>query len=50
MVKYSPEELIALSIVFMVVPIVAAGLRVWAVRIKKAEFAADDYLIFPGLV
>lgn len=50
MATYTPQELIALSVVFMILPLIAVGLRAWAVRIRNGHFTADDYVIVAAMV
>ena len=46
----SKGEIVALGVVFMVLPAIATVLRVWARSIVGSKLAADDYLIFMALV
>ena len=46
---YSPTEMIALAVLFSILPLIAVALRLWARRILKARFAMDDYLVFVAL-
>lgn len=48
--SYSKGEMIILGIVFLLLPIVAVVLRIWAKKIQRTSLAWDDYLIFPALV
>ena len=50
MPTYTPQEMIALSIIFMFLPIAAVALRAWAIRIRNARFMADDYTIVAAMV
>ena len=50
MAKYTPQEMIALSVIFMIVPLIAVALRAWAVRIRNGRFTADDYVVLPAMV
>ncbi|KAL8788760.1 MAG: hypothetical protein Q9195_007167 [Heterodermia aff. obscurata] len=47
---YSPGEMIALAVIFSILPLIAVGLRMWARRIMKARYCLDDYFIFVALV
>ena len=46
---FSPGEMIALAVIFSILPLIAVGLRLWARRIMKARYALDDYFIFVAL-
>ena len=46
----SQRKVIVLAIVFMVLPTIAVGFRLWAKVIKKLRPTADDYMILPALV
>ena len=50
MATYTPQEMIALSVIFMMIPLITVVLRAWAVRIRSARFTADDYVILAALV
>ena len=50
MATYNPHEMIALSVIFMILPLIAVALRAWAVRIRNGRFTADDYVIAAALV
>ena len=50
MATYTPREMIALSVIFMIMPIIAVALRAWAVRIRNARFMADDYIVLAAMV
>ena len=50
MVSYSSSEMTVLSVVFMVLPVTAVILRFWAVKIRRASFTIDDYIIVPAMV
>ena len=47
---FSPGEMIALAVIFSILPLIAVGLRVWARRIMQAKYNLDDYFIFVALV
>ena len=47
---FSPGEMIALAVIFSILPPIAVGLRLWARRIMKARYGLDDYFIFVALV
>ena len=47
---FSPGEMIALAVIFSILPIIVVGLRLWARRIMKARYGLDDYFIFAALV
>ena len=50
MATYTPREMIALSILFMIIPLIAVALRLWAVRIRRGRLTADDYTIVAATV
>ena len=50
MATYTPHEIIALSVIFMILPLIAVALRAWAVRIRNGRFTADDYVIVAAMV
>lgn len=50
MVSYSSSEMTVLSGIFMVLPVTAVILRFWAVKIRRASFTIDDYIIVPAMV
>lgn len=43
-------DLVALAVVFMVIPLVLVFLRFWARAIGKAGYGIDDILILPALL
>ena len=47
---YSQGQMIALGVVFLVLPTIAVGLRIWAKTISRKGLASDDYLILLALV
>lgn len=47
---YSKTQMIGLGLGFLVLPIVAVALRLWAKYIGRRSFQADDYIILVALV
>lgn len=47
--NYSQSQMIGIGIFFIVLPIVAVGLRVWAKMLGRRGIAGDDILIFCAL-
>jgi len=48
--NYSQSQMIGLGIFFIILPIVAVGLRIWAKLLGPRGIVTDDILIFFGLV
>lgn len=46
----SQAKVVALAIIFMILPTVAVIMRLWVKIVKKARLTYDDYMIFPALV
>ncbi|KAL8765970.1 MAG: hypothetical protein Q9209_007117 [Squamulea sp. 1 TL-2023] len=46
---YSQGQMIALGFIFLVLPIVAVGARLWAKRLGRKGTTLDDYLIIGAL-
>ena len=44
------EGVITIAVVFMVLPVIATSLRVWARSMTRAKLALDDYLLFAATV
>ncbi|KAJ8058508.1 hypothetical protein OCU04_012694 [Sclerotinia nivalis] len=49
MTVYSPASIIAIAVVFSVLPSLGVSLRIWARKIKNVPLGIDDYLILPAL-
>lgn len=49
MPTYTPTEMIALAILFSIIPVIAVALRLWARRIMKARWEMDDWFVFVAL-
>lgn len=47
---YSQGQMVALGFIFMILPLIFVGLRVWARRISGMGMSWDDYTIFAALV
>jgi hypothetical protein len=47
---YSKGQMIGLGIAFMILPIIAIGLRLWAKFIGRRRIQLDDYLILAAAV
>lgn len=47
---YSQSQMIGIGIFFIILPIAAVGLRVWAKVLGRRGIAGDDMLIFCALV
>jgi hypothetical protein len=47
---YTQGEMIALGVVFVILPTVFVGLRLWARFMRRAGLGADDYTILVGWV
>lgn len=47
---YTQAQMIVLGAVFIVIPTVFVGLRVWARHLSKAGLSWDDYCCFLALV
>lgn len=47
---YSPASIIAIAVIFSVLPTLGVSLRIWARKVKKVPLGIDDYLILPALV
>ena len=47
---YSRGQMIALGVLFTVLPTLVVGLRIWAKTMSRRGLAWDDYLIFLALV
>ena len=48
--SYSKGQTIAVGVIFMILPTVLVGLRVWAKSMSRKGLGWDDYLIFLALV
>lgn len=48
--NYNQSQMIGLGIFFIILPIVAVGLRIWAKMLGPRGIVGDDILIFVGLV
>ena len=48
--NYTQTQMIGLGIGFIILPIVAVALRIWAKLLGKRRIAWDDYLICAGMV
>lgn len=46
---FPPGEMIAIAIIFSIMPLIVVSLRLWARRIINAKYAMDDYFVFFGL-
>ena len=46
----TPGQIIAISVVFLLLPVGAVTLRVWAKSMSRGGLWWDDYLIFLALV
>ena len=48
--NYSKGQMIGLGISFLILPIIAVGLRLWAKFLGRRKTSLDDYLILVALV
>lgn len=47
---YTQGEMIALGFIFVILPTIFVGLRIWARFLRRAGLGADDYTILVGWV
>lgn len=47
---YTQSQMIGLGVFFIILPIVAVALRIWAKLLNSRGFATDDILVFFGVV
>jgi hypothetical protein len=47
---YPPSAIVAIAVLFSILPIAAVGARFWARQIKHMGFGPDDFFIIPALV
>ena len=48
--SYTKGQTIAIGVIFMILPTVCVGMRVWAKTLSRGGLGWDDYLIFLALV
>ena len=47
---YSREQMVGLGVAFLILPVIAVGLRLWAKKLGPKGLAWDDYLTVMALV
>ena len=47
---FSKSQMIGIGISFLILPIAAVGVRIWAKTLSRKGITLDDYLIFAALV
>ena len=48
--SYSKGQMIAIGVVFLILPIAFVGLRLWARALNRQKLLWDDYMILIALV
>ena len=48
--NYSQSQMIGLGVAFIICPVLAVGLRIWAKVLGRRGVAYDDYLIIGAMV